>query len=204
MKIDAKGLTCPKPLVLALEALPKLAAGETLAIEVDDEVAVQNLTRMAQEKKLELETKVDGAITVLSMKGDAAIEVSDAEKEADELCEIPAVKTPGAELILVSADHMGRGNEELGKILIKGFIYALAHQEKIPTTCVFYNGGASLTCEGSELLEDIKTLEDRGCKVMTCGTCLDFLGIRENLAVGGVTNLYEIAELVSTKTSFQI
>jgi peroxiredoxin family protein len=63
---------------------------------------------------------------------------------------------------------------------------------------IFFNGGAHLTCEGSESVEDIKELESRGTKILTCGTCLDFYGIRDKLAVGGVTNLYEIAETFTT------
>ena len=61
---------------------------------------------------------------------------------------------------------------------------------------LFFNGGAHLTCEGSESLEDIRELEKRGTTILTCGTCLDFYGIRDKLAVGGVTNLYEIAKTV--------
>ena len=101
-------------------------------------------------------------------------------------------------VVAVDTDTMGRGNEELGHILMKGFIYALAHQEKVPDTMLFYNGGAHLTCEGSESLDDIKELASRGTKILTCGTCLDFYGIKDKLAVGEVTNLYAIAEIVSS------
>lgn len=93
---------------------------------------------------------------------------------------------------------MGEGNDELGKILIKGLIYAFAHQEKVPKKMIFFNGGAYLTCKGSESLEDLKELEKRGTTILTCGTCLDYYKMRDQLAIGGVTNLYEIAQTFSS------
>jgi selenium metabolism protein YedF len=194
MKIDARNLACPRPVVLALEALPKLAAGESLQVVVNESVAVGNLTRLAAEKNCDLATETNAKETTLTLTPRAAVSASEsAEAEAQELCDIPA---SGASVIAVDTDSMGRGNEELGKILVKGFIYALAHQDKVPEKMLFFNGGAHLTCEGSESLEDIRELEKRGTTILTCGTCLDFYGIRDKLAVGGVTNLYEIAKTV--------
>ena len=89
---------------------------------------------------------------------------------------------------------MGEGNEVLGHKLLKAFIFAVTKQDKLPKTMLFYNMGAHMTCEGSEVLEDLKLLESEGVEIMTCGTCLDFYGIKEKLCVGTVTNMYDIAE----------
>ena len=89
---------------------------------------------------------------------------------------------------------MGNGDEVLGKILMKGFIYALTQLPKLPETVLLYNGGAHLSCEGSEALEDLKKLDREGVEILTCGTCLNHYGITEQLAVGRVTNMYEIVE----------
>ena len=77
---------------------------------------------------------------------------------------------------------------------MKAFTFALTQQDNLPKTILFYNGGASLTCEGSPMLEDLKTLEAEGVEILTCGTCLNFYGLTEKLSVGGVTNMYVIAE----------
>ena len=82
----------------------------------------------------------------------------------------------------------------LGKTLLKAFVFALTQQDKLPKTILFYNGGAALTCEGSAMLEDLKELEAQGVEILTCGTCLNFYGLTEKLAVGSVTNMYTIAE----------
>lgn len=92
---------------------------------------------------------------------------------------------------------MGEGKEDLGKVLIKGFIFALTQLEELPKTILFYNGGAKITAEGSESLEDLKTLEAQGVEIMTCGTCLDYYGLKEKLQVGTVTNMYSIVETMN-------
>ena len=89
---------------------------------------------------------------------------------------------------------MGRGSEELGRTLMKGFLFAVGQLPQLPKTILFYNGGAHLTVEGSPVLEDLKKLEAQGVEILTCGTCLNYYGITEKLAVGGVTNMYVIAE----------
>ena len=97
-------------------------------------------------------------------------------------------------VVAISAAVMGDGSEELGKTLLKAFVFALTQQDKLPKTILFYNGGAALTCEGSAMLEDLKALEAQGVEILTCGTCLNFYGLTEKLAVGSVTNMYTIAE----------
>ena len=96
---------------------------------------------------------------------------------------------------------MGSGEEKLGKALMKAFIFALTKQDMLPETVLCYNSGAYLTCEGSDSLEDFKALEAEGVNIMTCGTCLDFYGIKDKLAVGSVTNMYDIVETMENAIS---
>lgn len=100
-------------------------------------------------------------------------------------------------VVVVSSDRMGSGNDELGKVLIKGFIFAVTQLDTLPKTMLFYNGGATLTTEGSDSLEDLKSLEAQGVEIMTCGTCLDYYGLKDKLAVGTVTNMYSIVETMA-------
>jgi selenium metabolism protein YedF len=89
---------------------------------------------------------------------------------------------------------MGKGDDELGAVLIKGFIFALTQQDKLPSTILFYNGGAKLTCQDSPTVEDLKSLEAQGVEILTCGTCLNHYGLSDKLMVGEVTNMYAIVE----------
>ena len=97
-------------------------------------------------------------------------------------------------VIVISSDRMGEGNDELGAVLMKGFIFAVSQLEELPKTMLFYNGGATLTAEGSDSLEDLKSLEAQGVEILTCGTCLNYYGLTEKLQVGSVTNMYTIVE----------
>ena len=112
-------------------------------------------------------------------------------EEEEFVCEAPHKKVTVA---VISSNVMGNGDDELGKILIKGFIYALSQMETHPDTILFYKGGAKLTTEDSESLEDLKKMEEEGVEILTCGTCLKHYGLMEKLMVGKVTDMYTIAE----------
>ena len=107
----------------------------------------------------------------------------------------PDIRRKGM-VVVLSANVMGTGEAKLGKALMKAFVFALTKQDILPETILCYNSGAYLTCQGSESLEDFRELEAEGVNILTCGTCLDFYGIKENLAVGSVTNMYEIVEVM--------
>mgnify|MGYP002513916068 CR=1 FL=1 len=93
---------------------------------------------------------------------------------------------------------MGSGDDKLGATLMKGFIYALNQQEQLPATILFYNGGASITCEGSVSLEDLKSMEAQGVEILTCGTCANYFGLEGKQAVGSITNMYVIVEKLTS------
>ncbi len=190
IQVNAIGDACPIPVVKTLNALKGLGGAGTVQTLVDNEIAVQNLTRLAESKGCTIETEKrsekEFCVTITTAGAVAAAENEEIS------CIVPAAKKKT--VVVVSADHMGEGSEELGRILIKGFLFALTQQEHLPSTVLFYNGGAKLTTEGSASLEDLKTLEANGVEILTCGTCLDYYGLKDKLSVGGVTNMYVIVE----------
>ena len=160
---------------------------------MDNEVAVENLKKMAVQKGYSCDSSKldDGSYSVkLTIEAVNADELSDTDEALQCTCR-PAADN---RVVVIRSSYMGEGSEELGKVLIKGFIYALSQQDNPPETMLFYNGGAKLTCEGSESLEDLKELKSRGVKIFTCGTCLNYYELSDKLAVGEVTNMYDIAE----------
>ena len=103
--------------------------------------------------------------------------------------------------IFISSDKMGEGNEELGKVLIKGFIYTLTESKPYPKHIILVNGGVKLSTENEATVENLKILEESGVEILSCGTCLDYYGLKEKLQVGSITNMYTIVEIM--KNSLQ-
>ena len=189
--IDCKGMACPLPVVNAKKAAEELNSGDVLTVLVDNEIAVQNLTRFAEHKGfgVSAEKKADREYAVIMTISGA---VAEKNKEEEIACVMDSRRK--GMLVVLSGNVMGTGDPKLGTSLVKAFVFALTKQDQLPDTILCYNTGASLTCEGADTLEDLKLLESEGVTILTCGTCLDFYGLKEKLAVGGVTNMYDIVE----------
>ncbi len=189
--VNAMGDNCPIPVIKTKKAMQGLTGPETIEVLVDNEIAVQNVTKMASSSggQVSSEKISDGEFKItIQMEGAASV------GEEGVQC-VPDARDNT--VVVVSSDRMGAGNDELGKVLIKGFIFAVTQLDTLPKTMLFYNGGATLTTEGSDSLEDLKSLEAQGVEIMTCGTCLDYYGLKEKLAVGSVTNMYSIVETMA-------
>lgn len=196
--IDARGLACPQPVVEAKKALEEMTEG-ALEVLVDNEIAVQNLRKLGSYFACE-------PVWEKRSKGEYCV-VFPLTKEPDRENTSPEATHKGAQaplaihqgqVVVISSDCMGSGDQVLGRLLMKGFLYSLTQLESMPETLLFYNSGAKLSKEGMESIEDLRELEKNGVKILTCGTCLDYYQLPAKPAVGGVTNLYEIAELLSS------
>lgn len=188
IEVDARGMACPIPVVRTRQAIARLGGAGEVETLVDNEIAVQNLKKLADQKGygVESEQQNDGSFKV-------RMKIRDTDADPNEKI-LPSAAPVGKTVVAVGADHMGEGDNELGRALLKGFLFALTMQDKQPDTILFFNGGAKLTCEGSDSLEDLRKLREQGVEILTCGTCLDFYHLTETLAVGEVTNMYDIVE----------
>ena len=195
-EVDARGQQCPIPVVRTKAALREIPEG-TVRVRVDNKTAVENLSNLAKTMKCESSFTELGAddFEVAIVKAEGA----DVDAEFDTTCLIP--EGQANRVVAIGKKTMGSGDDELGAILMKGFIFALTQQDILPQTMLFYNSGAFLTCEGSESLDDIRELEKAGVEILTCGTCLNYYDMADKLAVGQVTNLYVTAEKQLKATS---
>ena len=184
--VDARGMACPIPVVKANQALAQMTEG-ILEVHVDNTVAVENLKRMALQKGLPVKTEQpEDSHYVVTIPVTGAVDTA--------MPELTCTDCAGNTVVAVDTDSMGRGNDELGAVLIKGFLFAVSRLETLPKTVLFYNGGAKLTTEGSASLEDLRLMEQQGVEILTCGTCLNYYGLTDQLAVGSVTDMYTIVE----------
>ena len=183
MEIDCRGKACPQPVITAKQALEQLKEGEVVLV-VDNPASSENVERFARSQGC--------SVHVVEKEGDYYLRfgkprsggASDYPQEGKK-----ARKT----VAYISSQFLGIGDDTLGAILMKAFLKTLLEMENKPNPLIFINSGVKLTSEGSEVLESLRTLAGGGVEILSCGTCLDFYGLKEKLRVGIVSNMYDIA-----------
>jgi len=190
--VDNRGLNCPEPVVNTKRALDQNPCDALVSV-VDNEVAKRNVVKFARSQGYSAEVRQDGEeyfITIGRMASTARHQI--AAHDEDALLSIDST------LYLVTADEVGRGNAALGHALMKTFLYALAETGGKANHLIFLHAGARLTCHESPVLPSLHTLNDSGWSIATCGACLDYYSLKDKLAIGQVTNMYSIVELMRT------
>ena len=178
--IDCRGMSCPQPVVSTRKALDELG-DMVFTLIVDNPAARDNVERFVKNRGALVETE--------EKEGDFYLRIN---KESS--CEALFPQKTEKVIVYVNSDIMGVGDEKLGAILIRAFFKTLSDIERKPWRMIFINSGVQLTTEGSEVLETLGTLADQGVEILSCGTCLDFYGLKEKLRVGVVSNMYDIAQ----------
>lgn len=179
IKVNALGEICPKPVIMTKKALKEIKEG-IVEVSVDNETSKENVEKMAFEMGHKYTTSKDNNIFIITItKND---DNTQKEKSEENI------------VISISSDKMGEGDEILGKILIKSFIYALSEFDTLPKTVLLYNSGVFLAAKNIDTIKDLKILEKKGVEILFCGTCADFYNLKNEIQVGKITNMYTILE----------
>ena len=190
IEVDAMGQACPIPVIMAKKAVRENTGKENISVKVDNEVATQNLSKMAAQLGIGIEVnKVSEKEFTVLLKAKDGVNLNPVD--------VPQTSS-GEYAVVINADQMGAGDEGFGKKLLEGFIYALTEQDVLPKFVVCYNSGVKLTTENEKTVNDLKALASQGCEVLSCGLCLDFYGLKEKLKIGSPTNMYRITEIMRT------
>lgn len=196
-ELDCRKLACPSPVIITKKELEDMKEGQLLVI-VDNEAAKENVSRLVRSQGLDFELEDKG-------NEEYHIRISvDGKEISQEVNNEEAPAKLNNQTIAISSSTMGSGSEELGKILIKSFIYTVRETKPYPTSICLYNGGVKLAIEGSEVLEDLKFLLEEGVEIMVCGTCLDYYEIKDKLEVGNISNMYDIYETMRNANTLNI
>jgi len=187
--IDMIGKTCPIPVIETKKIIKELNGEEAaIKIKVDNDIARQNIIKMTDKFKYPsfFEKLDDGNIlvTVEVLKNSSA-EKLNAKSENDNF------------VVLIGANTMGRGDDELGAVLMKAYIFSLTELDNLPKEVLFINSGVFLTCEGSAALDDIQNLVNKNVTIKSCGACLNFYNMTEKLKIGEITNMYDISSAMA-------
>jgi selenium metabolism protein YedF len=183
MEIDCRGKACPQPVITAKRALEQLKEGEVVLV-VDNPASSENVERFARSQGC--------SVHVVEKEGDYYLRLG--KPRSGEASVFPQEgKKARKTVAYISSQFLGIGDDALGAILMRAFLKTLLEMENKPNPLIFINSGVKLTSEGSEVLESLRALAGGGVEIFSCGTCLDFYGLKEKLRVGVVSNMYDIA-----------
>ena len=181
--IDAKGKNCPMPVIMAKKIID--SGVKFFEIEVDNKIAVENLKKLANSQGFT--TRVEENNSYFK------VDFSNGCEECEEvLVKVEDKKPLGNWSIFVNKEIIGAGNDELGKSLMKMFIYTISEGEDLPKSILFMNGGVKVPTLNDQAIENLKVLQDKGVELLVCGACLNFYGLEEKLEVGKISNMYDI------------
>lgn len=189
-EIDVIGKACPIPVIETKKALRENPDETEFEILVDNEISTENLTKMANELKINSKVEKLG-----ERKYKVSLEKTEASRNHREIEDYSVNSaTSNNYVVIINSDKIGDGDEDFSKQLLEGFIYSVTEQDHLPVEIIFFNRGVYLTTENEKTIEDLKNLEKRGVRVYSCGLCLDHYGKKDDLAVGEITNMYKIVE----------
>lgn len=205
-EIDARGQACPRPVIMTKKALDDLENKSVTTI-VDNEVSKDNVLKLAKSYgySFEIDKSSEGDYYIHISKGEEEQGKANLEDQRDQsdtadqekILEESNICIPDTfkdVTIAISSNKMGTGSDELGNILMKSFIYTIKETTPWPATVVLYNSGVYLTCEGSEVLEDLQAMAHEGVEIISCGACLDYYHLTDKLKAGEIGNMYSIYE----------
>lgn len=176
--IDCRGLACPQPVLETKKALEGFV-GEEIIVLLDDPASKENVRRFAESQ--------GHRVSVSEDKGVFELRIDRGKGKGEK-----RILTSSDFVVFIDSDSLGRGSEELGRILMRSFLQTLEQSEAQPQKIILINSGVKLACETSEVLGDLQEFSLKGVEILSCGTCLDYFGIKKKLMVGRVSNMYEI------------
>ncbi|NPA15343.1 MAG: sulfurtransferase-like selenium metabolism protein YedF [Deferribacteres bacterium] len=181
MIVDARGLSCPQPVLKTKEALEAIDEG-IVEVLVDNPASKENVKRFAEKMgcTVEIEEEKDH-FRLKIVKGFT--------------CEVPTFPSSNlsGKVVVILSDSMGE-EKELGRMLMKAFLSTIKEASQKPKKMLFINKGVLLTTEGSSVIDVLKELEEMGIEILSCGTCLDYFNLKDKLSVGKITNMYDTVE----------
>ena len=184
LTVDVRGSLCPKPVIETKKVSDANPSAVIITI-VDNEVSRDNVEKFGKSRGYGVDIRQDGKNFYLTMTPNANPVV--------EICEPMSY---GNRVILMTKDYLGEGSEELGRNLMKTFWVCMVEADVKPSKIYFINSSVKMVTNDSVHLENIKKLADAGVEIAACGICLDFYGVKENVGVGSITNMYAITDAI--------
>lgn len=190
--IDTRGHLCPTPLIMAKKAIKAAQPGEELLILSDNATSCQNLMQYLTDLGAQPQQTTQGNEFHITIR------VPEAKSNAPEpemYCAVPSPQK--SYVVVIKGDKMGHGDDGLGSILIRAFVNSLKDADQLPTHIILYNTGVKLALQATDTSESLAALHQSGVEIIVCGTCADYFSIKEQLAVGTISNMYQITKIMA-------
>jgi len=184
-KIDARGLACPQPVVLTKD---KMKEYNEIEIIVDNQTAQENIKRLASTSGWAYEDSISNNFINIILKKNNITTVD--KKSSQEI--VPSFCGNEGTIVVFSSNKMGKGDDDLGAILMKAFIHTLLSLESVPSKLIFYNSGVLLATNESGVVDDLQALQDKGVEILICGTCANYYNIGDKIKTGIISNMFDI------------
>ena len=175
--LDLRNMTCPTPVIETKKLLENQDIKE-IEVLIDNPASCENIERFLASKGFVTVTAQEG--NEYRVKGIQNKEMSCSSSDAKRL------------LVYIDGETMGRGDNELGNILMGAFLKTLKELEARPWRIIFINTGVKLISRESAYIALLKEIENAGIEILSCGTCVDFFHLKEKIGVGRVSNMFEI------------
>ncbi len=192
-RLDARGMPCPKPVIMTKKAVDEGLG--PFEVVVDSRVSETNVKRFLESRGY-MVSSTEGPAGTFTLE--CLPPGGKKENVPDHLLSELREKSQKNETVtvLVTSSVLGKGDDLLGEALMKAFLDALAGSLEFKGTIALMNSGVLLALAENSASESLRLLENGGCRLLVCGTCTNHYGITDNVSVGNVSNMFEIAEAV--------
>lgn len=193
IEIDCRGMNCPQPVVYTKKQLDKMSSGTFITI-VDNHIAKENVSTLVKNAGYPFSVNQKGNDYYITITKN----IDDSLKMPDtDFTPPPNLENIFEEIVYcITTNSLGQGSPDLGLTLMKSFFTALC-SSSIPKAIIFINSGIYLSCEDSLVLEQLVELQNKGVQILSCGTCLNYYKKTEKLALGNISNMLEIVNLLN-------
>lgn len=185
LSVDLRNLTCPEP-VLRTKKLFEDSNVDSVQALVDDEVSVRNLTRLANYLKASATSTEIGSgfqVTITRSKNPVANTIGQTQ--------------PTTTVVFLSKDTFGQGDEEFSRTLLNLFLQTLSETGHKPQAILMANSGVKLMAKNSPVLKVLQDFHASGVEVAACGLCVDYYGLKDDVPISQITNMFVICEYLA-------
>lgn len=189
--VDTQGMVCPAPLIAVRKKIKEVAEGTSIKVIVDNDTSFSNLVNYLAELSITSSSETKDGLHFLSFTTNSV-----APKEGEILCPTTPMADSGY-VVVVKSEVMGDGDSELGTMLLRGYLNAVAESDKLPKAMVLYNSGVKCAIDGRDTQKALSQIEQLGVAIIICGTCVDYYNVKDQTTIGTISNMYKIAETLS-------